>query len=44
MLGPRVTLINSAEETAREVGEILVRKGIENDRSQRGRLPFSRQR
>jgi len=30
LLGPQVTLINSAEETAREVGEILARKGIGN--------------
>ncbi len=40
MLGPRVTLINSAEETAREVGEILVRKGIENDRAREGDYRF----
>ncbi len=31
LLGPQVALINSAEETAREVGEIMVRKGIGND-------------
>jgi glutamate racemase len=30
LLGPQVALIDSAEEIAREVGEILVRKGMEN--------------
>ncbi|MFH1834503.1 MAG: glutamate racemase [bacterium] len=30
LLGPRVALINSAEETAREVAEILERKAIRN--------------
>ncbi|NLV71679.1 MAG: glutamate racemase [Actinobacteria bacterium] len=40
LLGPRVALINSAEETAREVGEILVRKGIGNEEGREGDYRF----
>ncbi|MCE5253106.1 MAG: glutamate racemase [Actinomycetia bacterium] len=40
LLGPQVTLINSAEETAREVGEILARKGIGNEDGREGRYSF----
>lgn len=40
LLGPRVSLVNSAEEIAREVVEILERKGIGNDRSDEGRYRF----
>lgn len=40
LLGPEVTLINSAEETAREVGEILERKMIENHRHREGDYRF----
>lgn len=40
LLGPRVTLINSAEETAREVGEILARKGISNVPGREGDYRF----
>lgn len=40
MLGPRVALINSAEETAREVGEILARKGIGNEEGREGDYRF----
>ncbi len=38
--GRDVTLVFSAEETAREVAETLVRKGIENDPARRGRCRF----
>jgi len=40
LLGPRVTLIDSAEETAREVGEILARKGIGNACGREGDYRF----
>jgi glutamate racemase len=35
-----VTLVFSAEETAREVAETLARKGIENEPSREGRYRF----
>jgi glutamate racemase len=38
--GRGVTLVFSAEETAREVAETLARKGIENDVSRRGAYRF----
>jgi len=40
LLGPRVALINSAEETAREVEEIMERKGIGNTRDREGDYRF----
>jgi glyoxylate reductase len=40
LLGPQVSLINSAEETAREVGEILSRKGIANELGREGAYSF----
>ena len=40
LLGPQVALINSAEETAREVGEILGRKAIGNDGQREGDYRF----
>ncbi|HZK48053.1 MAG TPA: glutamate racemase [Thermoleophilia bacterium] len=40
LLGPRVSLINSAEEIAREVGEILERKGIGNLPGREGAYSF----
>jgi glutamate racemase len=40
LLGPHVALINSAEETAREVGEILVRRQIGNDEQREGDYRF----
>ena len=40
VFGRGVTLVFSAEETAREVAETLARKGIENEPSPRGRLPL----
>jgi glutamate racemase len=40
LFGPQVTLINSAEETAREVGEIMVRKGIGNNEGREGDYRF----
>lgn len=40
VLGRGVTLVFSAEETAREVAETLARKGIENDRAREGRYRF----
>ena len=40
LLGPQVALINSAEEIAREVGEILARKGIGNDAGREGDYRF----
>ncbi|MFH0916977.1 MAG: glutamate racemase [bacterium] len=40
LLGPRVALINSAEETAREVGEILERKAIGNADQREGDYCF----
>ena len=39
VFGRDVTLVFSAEETAREVSETLARKGIENDAGARRRLP-----
>ena len=40
LLGPRVALINSAEETAHEVGEILARKATNNDKEREGEYRF----
>jgi len=40
LLGPQVTLINSAEEVAREVGEMLHRKGIGNTEGREGDYRF----
>lgn len=40
LLGPRVTLINSAEETVREVGEMLERRGMANDTGREGDYRF----
>jgi glutamate racemase len=40
LLGPHVALINSAEETAREVGEILARKSTGNDKEREGEYRF----
>lgn len=40
LLGPHVTLITSAEETAREVGEIIARKGIGNAEGREGEYRF----
>jgi glutamate racemase len=40
LLGPHVALIDSAEEIAREVGEILVRKGIGNSEGREGDYRF----
>ena len=40
LLGPHVALINSAEETAREVGEILERKAIGNAGQREGDYCF----
>src|SRR3954466_649349 len=40
VLGRDVTLVFSAEETAREVAETLARKGIENDTSRDGAYRF----
>jgi glutamate racemase len=40
LLGPHVSLINSAEETAREVAEILARKGIGNQEDREGEYRF----
>jgi glutamate racemase len=40
LLGPRVALINSAEETAKEVGEILQRKAIGNAAEREGSYCF----
>ena len=39
-LGRDVTLVFSAEETAREVAETLARKGVENDAAREGRYRF----
>ena len=41
VFGRDVTLVFSAEETAREVAETLARKRIENDRGARGRATAS---
>jgi len=38
--GKDVTLVNSAREIAREVGETLVRKGIENEPGREGKYSF----
>jgi glutamate racemase len=38
--GRAVTLVSSAEETAREVAETLARKGVENDHRREGRCRF----
>jgi glutamate racemase len=40
LLGPRVALIDSAQETAREVGEILARKGVGNVMEREGDYRF----
>jgi glutamate racemase len=40
LLGPQVALIDSAEEIAREVGEILVRKRIGNREGREGDYRF----
>jgi glutamate racemase len=40
VFGRGVTLVFSAEETAREVAETLARKGIENDASRDGAYRF----
>lgn len=40
LLGPRVSLINSAEETVGEVSEIIERKGISNDTEREGDYRF----
>lgn len=40
LLGPRVSLINSAEETVREVTEILERKGMGNTMDREGDYRF----
>jgi glutamate racemase len=40
LLGPQVRLIDSAEETAHEVGEILSRKGIANEWNREGQYRF----
>ncbi len=40
MFGRDVTLVFSAEETAREVADTLARKGWENDRAHEGAYRF----
>jgi glutamate racemase len=40
VFGRHVTLVFSAEETAREVAETLARKGIENDPAREGGYRF----
>ena len=40
VFGRDVTLVFSAEETAREVSETLARKGIENDNARQGAYRF----
>jgi glutamate racemase len=40
LLGPHVALIDSAQEIAREVGEILLRKGIGNSEGREGDYRF----
>ena len=40
LLGPAVSLVNSAEEIAREVGEILMRKHLSNDVEREGDYRF----
>jgi glutamate racemase len=40
LFGPHVSLINSAEETAREVAEILARKAGENEKEREGEYRF----
>ncbi|MBU2603888.1 MAG: glutamate racemase [Actinobacteria bacterium] len=40
LLGPQVSLVNSAEEIAREVGEILERKGVGNRAGREGGYRF----
>ena len=40
VFGRDVTLVFSAEETAREVAETLARKGIENERDREGTYRF----
>jgi len=42
LLGPAVSLVNSAEEIAREVGEILVRKHLSSDVGREGDHRFLR--
>lgn len=38
--GKYVTLVNSARETAREISEVLARKGVENDPGREGSYSF----
>lgn len=40
LFGPHVTLINSAEEMAKEVGELMIRKGIGNEEGREGDYRF----
>jgi glutamate racemase len=40
VFGRDVTLVFSAEETAREVAETLARKGVEHERNREGRYRF----
>ncbi|MHB1464200.1 MAG: glutamate racemase [Thermoleophilia bacterium] len=40
IFGKNVTLVNSARETAREVGDTLTRKGIANEPGREGRYSF----
>ncbi len=40
LLGPGVALVNSAEEIAREVGEILERRGVQNELTREGTYRF----
>jgi glutamate racemase len=40
VFGRDVTLVFSADETAREVSETLARKGLENDRAREGSYRF----
>ena len=44
VFGRDVTLVFSAEETAREVAETLARKGVENERGARRRVPLPHHR
>ena len=44
VFGRDVTLVFSAEETAREVAETLARKGVENERGRDGALPLPHDR
>ena len=44
VFGRDVTLVFSAEETAREVAETLARKGVENERGREGDVPLPHDR